>query len=60
MGAAAMSTLFAFSTCAFTLVSAIAIEFALIRQELTLSRGGYHFKSLFRGARQRGPGISSL
>jgi putative membrane protein len=34
-----MSTLFAFlhHLCAFTLVSAIAIEFALIRQELTLS-----------------------
>ena len=34
-----MSTLFAFlhHVCAFTLVSAIAIEFALIRQELTLS-----------------------
>src|ERR1700737_203461 len=35
----AMSTLFAFlhHLCAFTLVSAIAIEFALIRGELTLS-----------------------
>jgi putative membrane protein len=34
-----MSTLFAFlhHVCAFTLVSAIAIEFALVRQELTLS-----------------------
>ena len=34
-----MSTLFAFlhHLCAFTLVAAIAIEFALIRQELTLS-----------------------
>src|SRR5258707_1945921 len=34
-----MSTLFAFlhHVCAFTLVSAVAIEFALIRQELTLS-----------------------
>jgi len=34
-----MSTLFAFlhHVCAFTLVSAIAIEFALIRQELTLA-----------------------
>jgi putative membrane protein len=34
-----MSTLFAFlhHLCAFTLVSAVAIEFALIRQELTLS-----------------------
>ena len=34
-----MSTLFAFlhHLCAFTLVSAIAIEFALIRQELTLA-----------------------
>ena len=34
-----MSTLFAFlhHLCAFTLVSAIAIEFTLIRQELTLS-----------------------
>ncbi len=33
-----MSTLFAFlhHVCAFTLVSAVAIEFALIRQELTL------------------------
>ena len=33
-----MSTLFAFlhHLCAFTLVSAVAIEFALIRQELTL------------------------
>src|ERR1700730_2301540 len=35
----AMSTLFAFlhHLCAFTLVSAVAIEFTLIRQELTLS-----------------------
>lgn len=34
-----MSTLFAFlhHLCAFTLVAAVAIEFALIRQELTLS-----------------------
>ncbi len=34
-----MSTLFAFlhHLCAFTLVAAIAIEFALIRQELTLA-----------------------
>jgi putative membrane protein len=34
-----MSTLFAFlhHLCAFTLVSALAIEFALIKQELTLS-----------------------
>ena len=34
-----MSTLFAFlhHLCAFTLVSAVAIEFMLIRQELTLS-----------------------
>jgi putative membrane protein len=34
-----MSTLFAFlhHVCAFTLVSAVAVEFALIRQELTLS-----------------------
>src|SRR5579871_5799596 len=34
-----MSTLFAFlhHLCAFTLVSALAIEFALIRQELTLA-----------------------
>ena len=34
-----MSTLFAFlhHLCAFALVSAVAIEFALIRQELTLS-----------------------
>jgi putative membrane protein len=34
-----MSTLFAFlhHLCAFILVSAIAVEFALIRQELTLS-----------------------
>jgi putative membrane protein len=34
-----MSTLFAFlhHLCAFTLVSAVAIEFALIRQELTLA-----------------------
>src|ERR1700738_2094254 len=34
-----MSTLFAFlhHVCAFTLVSAVAIEFALIRQELTLA-----------------------
>ena len=34
-----MSTLFAFlhHLCAFTLVSALAIEFTLIRQELTLS-----------------------
>jgi putative membrane protein len=34
-----MSTLFAFlhHVCAFTLVSALAIEFALIRGELTLS-----------------------
>ena len=34
-----MSTLFAFlhHLCAFTLVSAVAIEFALIRAELTLS-----------------------
>ena len=34
-----MSTLFAFlhHVCAFTLVSAVAIEFMLIRQELTLS-----------------------
>jgi putative membrane protein len=34
-----MSTLFAFlhHLCAFTLVSAVAIEFALIRSELTLS-----------------------
>jgi len=34
-----MSTLFAFlhHVCAFTLVSALAIEFALIRQELTLA-----------------------
>ena len=34
-----MSTLFAFlhHLCAFTLVSAVAIEFVLIRQELTLS-----------------------
>ena len=33
-----MSTLFAFlhHVCAFTLVSAVAIEFALIRQQLTL------------------------
>src|SRR3979411_1437689 len=38
-GARAMSTLFAFlhHLCAFTLVSAVAIEFALIRAELTLS-----------------------
>jgi putative membrane protein len=38
-GARAMSTLFAFlhHLCAFTLVSAVAIEFALIRSELTLS-----------------------
>jgi putative membrane protein len=38
-GARAMSTLFAFlhHVCAFTLVSAVAIEFALIRGELTLS-----------------------
>jgi putative membrane protein len=35
----AMSTLFAFlhHLCAFTLVSALAIEFTLLRQELTLS-----------------------
>src|SRR6202012_947779 len=35
----AMSTLFAFlhHLCAFTLVSALAIEFTLIRQELTLA-----------------------
>src|SRR5271167_4815650 len=35
----AMSTLFAFlhHLCAFTLVAALAIEFTLIRQELTLS-----------------------
>jgi putative membrane protein len=35
----AVSTLFAFlhHVCAFTLVSAVAIEFMLIRQELTLS-----------------------
>src|SRR5581483_12243589 len=34
-----MSTLFAFlhHVCAFTLVSALAIEFALIKQELTLA-----------------------
>jgi putative membrane protein len=34
-----MSTLFAFlhHLCAFTVVSAVAIEFALIRQELTLA-----------------------
>ena len=34
-----MSTLFAFlhHLCAFTLVSAVAIEFTLVRQELTLS-----------------------
>ena len=34
-----MSTLFAFlhHLCAFTLVSALAIEFTLIRQELTLA-----------------------
>ena len=34
-----MSTLFAFlhHLCAFTLVSAVAIEFTLIRQELTLA-----------------------
>ena len=34
-----MSTLFAFlhHVCAFTLVSAVAIEFTLIRQELTLA-----------------------
>jgi putative membrane protein len=34
-----MSTLFAFlhHLCAFTLVSAVAVEFALIRSELTLS-----------------------
>src|SRR3984957_4998492 len=34
-----MSTLFAFlhHLCAFTLVSALAIEFALIRQELTVA-----------------------
>ena len=34
-----MSTLFAFlhHLCAFTLVSAVAVEFALIRQELTLA-----------------------
>ena len=34
-----MSTLFAFlhHVCAFTLVSAVAVEFVLIRQELTLS-----------------------
>ena len=34
-----MSTLFAFlhHLCAFTLVSALAIEFTLVRQELTLS-----------------------
>jgi putative membrane protein len=39
MGARAMSTLFAFlhHVCAFTLVSAVAIEFTLIRQELTLA-----------------------
>jgi putative membrane protein len=38
-GARAMSTLFAFlhHLCAFTLVSTVAIEFTLIRQELTLS-----------------------
>ncbi len=37
--APAMSTLFAFlhHLCAFTLVSAIAIEFTLLRQELTLA-----------------------
>jgi putative membrane protein len=34
-----MSTLFAFlhHLCAFTLVAAVAIEFTLIRQELTLA-----------------------
>jgi putative membrane protein len=34
-----MTTLFAFlhHACAFTLVGALAIEFALIRQRLTLS-----------------------
>jgi putative membrane protein len=34
-----MSTLFAFlhHLCAFTLVAAVAIEFTLIRQDLTLS-----------------------
>ena len=34
-----MSTLFAFlhHLCAFTLVSAVAIEFMLIKQELTLA-----------------------
>jgi putative membrane protein len=38
-GARTMSTLFAFlhHLCAFTLVSAIVVEFTLIRQELTLS-----------------------
>src|SRR5258708_1330736 len=38
-GGRAMSTLFAFlhHLCAFTLVSAVAIEFTLIRQELTLA-----------------------
>src|SRR5258708_35517324 len=38
-GILAMSTLFAFlhHVCAFTLVSAVAIAFALIRGELTLS-----------------------
>ena len=38
-GSLAMSTLFAFlhHLCAFTLVGALAIEFALIRQELTLT-----------------------
>jgi putative membrane protein len=39
MDKAPMSTLFAFlhHLCAFTLVSAVAIEFTLIRQELTLA-----------------------
>src|SRR3954447_18493064 len=38
-GARTMSTLFAFlhHLCAFTLVAALAIEFTLIRQELTLA-----------------------
>lgn len=47
-----MSTLFAFlhHLCAFALVSALAIEFTLIRQELTLSSArGLQFTDLVLG-----------
>ncbi len=58
-----MSTLFAFlhHLAAFTLVSAIAVEFALIRQELIPKLGYLNlYGSMFRGRSHRKREIKHL